>query len=135
MLSTRTEPLNRPPRAEVTQTSPASTPDWRMPSSQSSAVPARQLSPSTWTAIAISCGVASVGFLAAGLHFTAQVRLGNDRTMLATTALAGIGVLVALSALVARRSEPFGLIGLALGCVATSGFWLALGRHRFGGVV
>ena len=79
--------------------------------------------------------MAAAGCLAAGLHFTAEVRLGNDRTMLATTALAGRALLAALSALVARHSEPFGMIGIAMACVATSGFWLALGRHRFAGPV
>lgn len=96
---------------------------------------ARQLQASRWTAIAIVSATAVVGSLAAGLHFTAEVRLGSDRTVLATTALAVLGALAAMSALVARRIEPLGLVGIAIVCVGTAGFWLSLGRHRFAGPV
>lgn len=88
-----------------------------------------------WAFVAGFSAVAAVVALIAGLHFTAEVRLGNDRTVQATSVLAGLGAFTALAALAARRNEAIGLLGIAMASVASGAFWLMLGRHRFAGPV
>lgn len=88
-----------------------------------------------WNWMVVGSGTVLVGSLLARGHYTVRVRLTPDRSVSAPTALTVVAVVVLVSALVGRRRETAGLLGLAIACLGVATIWVLLGNHRFEGPV
>ena len=95
----------------------------------------RTLPAPVWNALAGSAVLAFGGALAARGHFRARVRLSHTAWLSAPSAVAMLSAVAVLAAVIGRRHEVLGLLGLAATSVGTGVLWLLLGDHRFAGPV
>lgn len=68
-------------------------------------------------------------------QFHTHVRLGESRWLAAPSAMAILAASTIVVAVVGRRREILGLLGLAGVALGLAAFWLLLGRHRWAGPV
>lgn len=95
----------------------------------------RPLGAGAWNALVVLSAVVLVTALNLRGQFHARVRLSDTRWVAAPTAMAGLALLAVVVALLGRRREIIGLLGLAAVSLGLAAFWLLLGHHRWAGPV
>jgi len=95
----------------------------------------RLLATGAWNALAVVGVVVLVTSLDLRGQFHAQVRLSSGRWLSAPSAMTLLAVAAIAAALVGRRREVAGLVGLAGVSAGLAAFWLLLGHHRWAGPV
>lgn len=106
-----------------------------MTASPTTAGPARRWRVRAWDAIAVAGVVLLLtGFDLRG-RFHTHVRLTENRWLSAPSTLILIAAVIVAAALVGRRRQFLGQLGLAAAAVGTAAAWLLLGHHKWAGPV